>query len=77
MTRHIIAANHAHAPESPQKRARLSKGSVAFPKGGDIPAEHTLYFCRAICYTESVKRLEDGMGGGCVTREATGVSGIG
>ena len=46
------------------------------PKSRDR-AEHTLYFCRAICYTESVKRLEDGMGGGCVTREATGVSGIG
>ena len=40
MIRHAIAANNARKPsEARKKRARLSKGSVAFPKGGDIPVE--------------------------------------
>jgi len=38
MTALAFAAKHTPKTlRSPQKRARPSEGSVAFPKGGDIP----------------------------------------
>jgi hypothetical protein len=40
MTALAFAAKHTPKTlRSPQKRARPSEGSVAFPKGGDIPVE--------------------------------------
>ena len=46
MTALAFAAKHTpKALRIPQKRARLSEGSVAFPKGGDIPGGTPLALC--------------------------------